>query len=385
MKILWCGPFFSDKAIREKNAPNQAAAKWSRGLLRAIEGEECEIMVIDHCPEQMWPKGRVFWQDDDEKWFLDWYPCEKVSYCNAVGVKKVWLDVAYARRARKILREWHPDVVLCYNSLHSQNVIVMREARRAGVKAVPIILDGDDPRRDHWRKLLRDNRFADGVVFLSWWMYENYPVKSIPLLHMDGGAELPLLSRNMTQEIRNRKPPYILVHTGSLDYWRGLGFMQEVVRNCRRSDVRFVFCGKCDKTKMAAEFANDPRVDVRGFLSKDELDDVCREADVFLNVRTPGLGDNLVNYPSKIPNYLAWCKPVVTTWNDSFSPDYREILDVCDGTPEGFVQTLDKVLSRGADELELKSQQIREWFAVRKTWPCHALRLKNWLQGEVLR
>ena len=378
MKILWVGPFFSDEALRAKKAPNQAAAKWSRGLLRGLEHAGCEIRVIDSVPNQRWPKGDVFWQDGDRKWFLDWYPCEKVGYLNVWGLKDRCLDWRYARAARRVFRKWRPDVVLCYNSLHSYNVAVMKAAYRLGIRCVPIILDGDDPRRDCWRKLLRDNRFADGVVFLSWWMYKNYPKQGIPLLHMDGGADD---FKGDPPSAHEPGKPFMLVHTGALDYWRGLGFIKKVVRVCKRQDVRFVLCGKCDKAQMLAEFGNDPRVEVKGFVPESEVDEICREADMFLSVRTPGLGDNLVNYPSKIPNYLSWGKPVVSTWNDSFSPDYRSILEVSDDTPEGFVALIDKVLTWDADAKQKKFRTIRTWFENRKSWGRQSMRLVEWLKA----
>lgn len=378
MKILWVGPFFSDTALFAKKAANQAAAKWSRGLLRGLEHEGCEVRVIDHVPNQRWPKGDVFWQDNDKKWFLDWHPCERVSYLNAWGVKEHWLDWRYARAAKKIFSEWRPDVVLCYNSLHSFNVAVMEEAHRSGIKCVPIILDGDDPRTDEWRKLLRDNRFADGVVFLSWWMYKNYPRQDLPLFHMDGGAEK---FKGSLPESRRSDGVFNLVHTGALDYWRGLDFMKGVIKLCKRQDVKFILCGKCDRQQMWSEFDNDPRVEVKGFLPDAEVDEICRCADVFLNVRTPGLGDNLVNYPSKIPNYLSWGKPIVSTWNDSFSPDYRTLLEVSDDTQEGFNAVLDKVLLWDSPTRQRKFNAIRTWFDDNKNWRRQAARLVEWLKS----
>lgn len=381
MKILWCGPFFSDAALQEKKAPNQAAAKWSRGFLRGLEAAGVEIRVIDHCSEQRWPRGRVFWQGNSPRWFLDWFPCERVSYCNAWGVKDTWLAWAYARAARRIFSTWRPDIVLCYNSLHSFNVACMREASKVGVRSVPIILDGDDPRQDNWTKLVRDNRFASGIVFLSWWMYQNYPNHNLPLFHMDGGADgfKGILSETSLPVPPRSTCTYTLVHTGALDKWRGLDFMRGVVRACRRSDVRFVFCGKCDKATMWAEFGNDPRVEVKGFVSNEEVDKISRKADAFLNVRTPGLGDNLVNYPSKVPQYLAWGKPVVSTWNDSFSPDYRDILEVCDDTPEGFVRVLEDVLAWDEEKRRAKFNQIKVWFDERKSWTRQSSRLLDFI------
>jgi len=381
MKVLWCGPFLSDAALKGKRVADLAASKWSRGLLRGLEKQGCEIRVIDHCPEQRWPRGNVFWQDAPERFFLDWYPCEKVSYCNVAGLKGRWLDWAYARAARRILKSWIPDVVLCYNSLHPFNVVVMSEAAKNRVKSVPIILDGNDPRKDNWKKLLNDNRFANGVVFLSYWMYMNYPDRSIQLLHMDGGADAFRGDAVKNGGGGGRKY-FNLVHTGALDHWRGLDFMKDVVRLCRRQDVRFVFCGKCDNVKMWAEFGNDPRVEIKGFLSDVEVDAICRDADVFLNVRDPKIGENILNYPSKVPQYLSWGKPVISTWIDSFSPDYREVLCVDDdNSAEGFVNKLDEVLDWGIAAKREHFAKVKAWYESHKTWRMQAERVKTFIEG----
>ena len=104
MRILYCGPFISKHALVEKRAVNQAAAKWSRELLSALS-RTADVDVISHCPEQRWPAGCVFWQNDDAKWFNDFLPCERISYPNIVGVKDAYLSIAYRRAARRLVRK----------------------------------------------------------------------------------------------------------------------------------------------------------------------------------------------------------------------------------------------------------------------------------------
>ena len=216
-------------------------------------------------------------------------------------------------------------------------------------------------------------------------MKENCPV-AVPKHHMDGGAdgwkgENSLEDRVVGLGASKRDGEKWLVHTGALDKWRGLGFMASVIKACSRKDVRFVFCGKCDKEELCHLLGDDSRVDVRGFVSDAELDGICKDADAFLNVRDPHEGDNILNYPSKVPQYLAWGKPVVSTWIDSFSPEYRKILDVCDNTPEGFAKVLDVVLDRGMDEKRKKFNDIKDWFTRNKSWDIQAGRLVDFIKS----
>ena len=198
---------------------------------------------------------------------------------------------------------------------------------------------------------------------------------------MDGGADgFKGVPPSTTNDYPLTTKKFTLVHTGALDYWRGLEFMKGVVKACKRQDVRFFFCGKCNREKRWAEFGNDPRVEVKGFLPDDEVDTLCRSADVLLSVREPKVGDNVVNYPSKIPNYLAWGKPTVSTWVPSLAPEYRDVIEVSNDTPEGFAEKIDEVLSWGNDKRSDKFKQIKAWFMAKKSWEGQTARLVEFLQ-----
>lgn len=380
MHILWCGPYFSDKALREKKSPNQAAAKWSRGLLSALRSRGDSITVLSHCPEQLWPRGRIFWQNDSSEWFLADDECIRIGYPNLPFLREPYLDFVYSQRVREILSKQEIDAMVCYNSLHSFHVAAMRTAHQMGVATIPIILDGDDPRMDDWKKIVRDTRFASGVAFLSWWAVQNFPNdRRIPLFHLDGGADV--WNGGSEYSVHLKGEPFRLVYTGALDHWRGLDLMRRVVKNCSRTDVRFILCGKYDKARMWAEFDRDPRVDVRGFVSEEELRLICQSADLFLNVRDPNIGDNILNYPSKIPQYLSWGKPVISTWIDSFSPEYRNLLQIPkDESVQAYVDVINEVLSWPEDVCTGNFLKIRSWFFANKLWEVQAARFMEFIR-----
>lgn len=378
MKILWCGPDFSDLALRTKKAPNVAASRWSRGLLGALTKQGCAITVLSHCPEQVWPYGR-FWQSADSALFDATYPFVGVSYLNVPWLRERWQRAAYRRKLEALLEKETFDAALCYNAFDPYPKGVIEVARKRGVPVVAMILDGDDPRKDNWGWLLRNTQEAAGLVFLSYWASQHCPTQK-PILHMDGGAEMwrgeppPTGKRDLIREI---------VYTGALDQWRGLDFMREVVRGLKRRDVRFSFCGKYSVEEMNRAFDHDPRVHLRGFLSDQEMDEMMRGADLFLNVRDPSQGDNILNYPSKVPHYLAYGRPVVSTWIDSFSPAYREVLSVAEeNTPESFVGKMERILEWDEAMRLAHYEKIHTWFLRHKMWDVQAAQLIEWMKNS---
>lgn len=378
MKILWCGPCPSDKAIKVKPEVNLAAAKWSRGLLSGLAEEGHEIVAIDACPNRCWPGGRTFWQSGARDLFWDRFPCERISYLNCPFLKDKWLTFAYGKATRRLLSHDSFDIVLCYNSLHPQSVATMRAAAGVGVKSVPIILDGRDPREDNWSKILNDNRFASGVVFLSKWAQMHYPDMKVPVFHLDGGADR-WNGREPDQSSGVKK----VVYTGALDRWRGFDFIQKVIRKFKDPSVRFMFCGKYG-VEAQSFFKSDARIENCGLVSKHELVRICNEADVFLNVREPSLGYSILNFPSKMTQYLSFGRPVVSLWVDSLDSVYKDYLQIPRGIEvDDFVQTLKSTLAWNDERRMEYYVRAKEWFSKEKLWRVQARRLSEWLRTEV--
>lgn len=379
MKILFVGPNASMYAL-EHRPGDPAAAKWAYGLLKGMSSE-AEIHVLTHVRERCWPKGDVLWSHGKAELFPEEWPCTAVSYPALYKIRDWWLNRFYPIKAGRMLRQERFDAVVMYNCMDSYQVAITKRAHRLGIPSFAIVLDGDDPRRDNWRRILGDTAFVDGVAFLSYWAYENFPSQK-PKLHLDGGA----LAWNGTPPMagqQNDRPTFI--HTGALDKWRGLEFMKGVVAclEAHRSNVRIVLCGKTNE-EAAVAFRNSPNVVLRGFVSEAELADLSARADGFLNVREPSVGDNILNFPSKLPQYLSWGKPVVTTWIDSYAPDYQTM--TCadfSNTPETFVGVLEKVAGWDFAQKQCHYEKVKSWFTQNKLWTVQARRMFSWM-SEVL-
>ena len=376
MKILWLGALHSDHALATRKAPNQAAAKWTRGLIRGLIADGAEVIGLTHCHEQVWPLGELLPGNA-----LDYDAGMKLTGCryvNVMGIREWTLGICYSRKMKQLIRSQKIDAVVVYNVMDSYHVKAMRVAKRLGIPCFPIILDGLDPRRDQWKWVLDGTRDADGVVFLSDWMVKNYP-GNLPVLHMDGGC-----SAWYGDEAEAKTENNLIVYSGGLDHWRGLDFLVDVIRRVTSPQCRFVICGKCDRKDIRRRMGNDPRVDVKGFVSDAELHDLCLRATLFLNTRDPANRDNILNFPSKIPNYLAYGKPVVSTWIDSLSEDYRKVLQVVDSN-EGvaFAAEVEKVLSWSETQRKCHAAVVKEWFLRTRLWTVQAQRCLDWMGSVV--
>ncbi len=386
MNILYIGPNQSEWA--DAHCPGSlAAARWSRGLLKGLS-KVCNVTVLTHTYYYSWPKGSKLWSGRDDRLYPTEWDCEVVSYPVFRYVREWWWRHEYARLALKILHRKDIDAILTYNCYEPWMVSVLQtiKEKHPDIKIIPIVLDGDDPRKDDWGWMKRAATCADAFVVLSWWMYCNVRQNvGKPVYHLDGGAdEWQGVSPNAHGKA------ITLVHTGELDRWRGLDFMIEVIEQtlARRKDVRFVFCGRVGIDAVRKRFGNSQQVELLGFVDKDELREVCRNATVFLNVRDVFQPDNILNYPSKLAQYLSYGRPVVSVRLQSLAPDYDEVVnfvtaDCESGLVHGFVETVESVLSWDEKRYEKEYYKIKDWFAVRKSWDVLARGLVGWLERMI--
>lgn len=381
LRVLYIGPNESEWA--QEHCPGSlAAAKWSRGFQTALS-KVCSLVTLSHTYMYPWPKGPKLWVGYDKRYYPEDWECISVQYPAVRGLREWWWKKAYASKVRKIVIERRIDAVLIYNCYESWQVPVLREIKsvRPAVKILPIILDGDDPRKDNWGWMKAAAEYADGFIPLSWWIHENIPVHlGKPSYHMDGGADgwcgVPPITQSDNQAIKQFK----LVHTGALDQWRGLDFMIELVERYASPGVRFVFCGKSSERVLRQKFGSNPFVDLQGYVTEEEMNRICNEADVLLNVRDPNHPDNILNYPSKLPHYLSFGRPVVSTRLQSLSPDYDEVVHFAnDATVDAYIDELERVRSMGAAEREAEYATISDWFERRKRWDILVQGLVDWI------
>ena len=378
LNILYVGP--NDSEWAQMNLPGSlAAAKWARGFLAALS-KIANVTALTHTYEVSWPKGKVLWRGYDKRLYPDGWDCVSISYPVVKYLRDWWYVWRYPIEAKKIVRRKKVDAAIFYNCHLPYLVRTMKVLHGMRIPCFPIILDGDDPRKDDWGWVKKAGQYSSGIVSLSWWVHTHCPV-DVPKCHMDGGADGWC---GWSEWGATGNVPVRLVHTGALDQWRGLDFMVEVVRKMASPDVRFVFCGKSSCRILAKLFGDNPYVELPGFVEEEEMNRICRDADVLLNVRDPHHPDNILNYPSKLPHYLSFGRPVVSTQLESLSPDYAEVVEFAKGDcVDDYVAKIREILAWDEKVKRAKFEAIKKWFLSRKQWDILVGEMYKWMEEVI--
>ena len=119
---------------------------------------------------------------------------------------------------------------------------------------------------------------------------------------------------------------------------------------------------ECDELIRKYAF-NNPRIDYRGLVPQEEYRKVIAEADILVNPRNMNYIQNQYNFPSKVIEYLASGRRIVSTKFRGWSK-YEDVVCFADPNPESIAQAIQKA-SQQDEELVFR-QNIK--FAQRFSW-----------------
>jgi hypothetical protein len=104
-------------------------------------------------------------------------------------------------------------------------------------------------------------------------------------------------------------------------------------------DVRLVISGRGGLERELRRAAqSDPRITIAGFLDRQAWRRLLASATVLVNPRLSSALENRYNFPSKLIDYLAAGRPVITTLSGDLDPEYLKItIPLHEETPHSVV------------------------------------------------
>jgi glycosyltransferase involved in cell wall biosynthesis len=334
--LFWLGPLCSDEELYKNPAVSPAANRWQQHLIDGLKAHGTHMTILAYTPAQIWPKGILF-----PACTVCSESVLRYSYINLPLIRNLSILLVFFRQLinkRKIKK----GVLVTYNAPVWIRFLVLLLKSISNIKWIVIMADGTAPKK------------ADGYIFLSWGYFQSFQTVK-PKLHLDGA----LYKKNLLElsEIKQNKN-LIFLYSGSLSVWGGVELLISAFKRINDPYIELWITGKGDNKNIIMKIADDPRIKFLGFLAVEELEVTFKEADVFVNPRPPTKKGNELNFPSKLFDYLAYNKPIISSWSAGLSPVYRELLYVVEPFEEERIVVKLKEVISASKERNLPSALI---------------------------
>jgi glycosyltransferase involved in cell wall biosynthesis len=374
-RFLWLEGVFDEETVDLFKTISPASNFWQRGFIQALQRKGHDVDVIGYAVERVWPFGRLAIRGHHAK-LLQGLTGRVIGYANLPLLRSVFQYLALRRATIAFMKDAAnpPDFLVVFSCLNRASEVtpairVARDVRRRfGLPWVCIVADGEAPPG------------ADAYVYLTWSYYQSEGTAR-PAIHIDGGiADVPPVPEpgHASNAATGNK---VLMYFGALTAHGGVTELARAFQRTPGAEMRLWVCGRGENPELAHLAAMDRRIELKGFVEEAELNSLARAAWAFANPRPHGFAPNKLNYPSKVLHYLAYGKPIISTFTEGISPEYADVLLPVPGESDASLSTaIVKVMNLPAQEYEAYQRRIAE-FSTRHTWAYQAERFVSWLHN----
>ena len=291
------------------------------------------------------------------------------------------------RECRRTLREQlrEADIAFAYNSLYAW-FLLPKLCKKSGKQSVLILADYSGPesyhslpRKLYARLMLHNIRKYDVVVGLSE-QTKRYLTRKQRFLCSEGGIDKAFYDRFavLPERCGDRK---IFMYAGILEKVTGLDLLLEAFMQLPDAGCELRISGKGSMEETVREAARkDPRIKYLGFLAYEEYLGCLEQADVLVNPRNMHMEENRNNFPSKIMEYLATGREILSTrfvgW-EKFGAN----VTFCDSDARAMREALTQCGLNVEKNREVRYTQNRE-FALSYLWQEQIKRIIKFIGGN---
>lgn len=375
-RFLWIEGVFDDNTVHAFKSISAASNFWQKGFLEGLRSSGQRVDVVGYPVERVWPFGRLFVRKAHAALFPG-FEGEVTGYINLPAVRGF---IQYVNLLNAVLSLLHapgrrPDYAVVFSCLEraEDETPAIRVAKymreHHGIPWICIVADGATPAG------------ADRYVYLPWANFQS-AAPDLKGIHLDGGiadVRRDLVPVSWTQAGAKTR---VLMYMGALTEHGGVIQLTRAFTRLVEKDVQLWICGRGANSELDRLARADDRIKLKGFVETDELDRLAQSVFAFVNPRSNSFAPNRLNYPSKLLHYLAYGKPVLSTFTEGVSPEYAEILvPVEDGAEATLVAAMRDILAMPRDAYDDICRRV-ERFNETHTWAYQVNRFLSWLDHD---
>lgn len=335
MKLIMCGTMVPSEYENRIQYLSNAANRFQLNFVKEMK-KECEIKVYSYLgiavDEQVQTELKQKAGD------------VKVHFRTADRLTGV---MRYKRAVKQALKQ--ADCLFTYNVTYAW-MFAPALARRLGKKSALILADysGEESyhsfaRRLYARHQLKVIQKYDVVIGLSE-TTKRYLKPNQCFLCVEGGIDQDVydyFEPASADEQRQENSITTYMYAGILEPVTGVDMLLKAFSRNNNPDIRLNISGKGSFQKLVEDAAKqDDRITYLGCVPYEEYLSNLKQADVLVNPRNMNLPENENNFPSKIMEYLATGKPIISTRFPGWEK-YNEYIAFCESTVDGLQAALE--------------------------------------------
>jgi len=265
------------------------------------------------------------------------YLTGNVHFPRFIGyMKMVWNNILCAIKANSYKHIW-------FYNLHRANVICYSILKYIFRKKVYIILLDFTPGKSKWgiqQWLLRLLEKSDGLIVLS----KRIKIHHQNVIYKAGCIDVDKLPS--TKDMINDSKNFLMC--GVLDHFTGLPLALDVFSEMPECQLTLTGRLADNYQKAISQYSN---IHYLGYINFEEYKKLLAESDVCLSLRNPSYEENNYNFPSKILEFFAYDKIVISTIDYPELEDFQYIY--CQYDKERVIDEIRKLSNITDDERKM--------------------------------
>tara|TARA_Y100000389_G_scaffold143669_1_gene141971 strand:+ start:12121 stop:13212 length:1092 start_codon:yes stop_codon:yes gene_type:complete len=358
-RIIWLQSIFSEEFVKKSAAVSPAANIWQYNFIKNLKKLNIEIYCVGHNYEQAFPSGKLFVKVLKKNLVKD-IENKSFNYINLPYLRDFLLKKKYYDFLKNFYFQ-KGDVIVTYNDSFISDV-ALKIKTNFDVEWISIVADLKAPNK------------ASGYIYFNWEYYKKNKNKNA--LHIDGGVNSK--SSYLLNKKKNEKK--IILYAGTIGGHAGVSYLINAFHHVKDANAELWLCGKGNYFEIKKLVEKDNRIKFFGYVSRTQLEEKCRQTDIFVNPRKTYGNDT--NFPSKILFYLSFKKPIIST-RSGLSPKYNSILFLLnDEKITTLTKKIELLLSLNLNKKKDLKYKIID-FNKKNSWDAHVKKFIIWLNKKL--
>jgi glycosyltransferase involved in cell wall biosynthesis len=397
--VAFVAPILPDGELANYSAASPSGNRFQHGVLNALLAHGIDTTVISLRPVSSYPRSRRLFFRGADGALGEGVPYRQIGFINAGPLKT--LTVAFTsffviwRWARQ--HRGKRRVMLFYNAYNPTAWVGILAAWLTRSKVITIVADvrvpgsgGGDAsllRRLEYQIAVASLPRMDAIVSVTHRIVADFAA-GVPFLLLDGGvpddmlAPLPAPALQKADAGAPDSNPFVVLYAGSLSHLAGVPLLLEAFKRLDHLRFRLWIIGGGELEPVVRQAgAADTRIQYLGKLSRRDLLGTYTGADVLVNPHSTVLLTARYVFPSKLLEYLASGRPVITTATPEIAADYRDLCTVLGREePQALADTIMRVAAMPAVDRQVRAAEARVAVIKRCAWSRQGRRLVRFLE-----